>query len=922
MKGYLVEFTLNDSVPEISRKAVLPKGLSFTELEKIIFALFSFDGYHNSEFRFEKSPDVYYEDKNEIIDVYINDTIYFNYDFGDEWLIVISLKEIVDYDKSYATFESYTGDYNPVEDCGGVFAFNEMIRTKNRMRKINQESIQNKLSKIEVFNYEAYDIKIRCEGSDELLWRDFLIPPKITFQEVEKIIALTFNMNTSFSIDGSYVDGYFKNNSKMFSDDYMFSINIKNIVKYDRTYPSLKRFKGGDNPFESWCQHYPCESKNAIDKNQTTLDDFMVSVFIENTDNIALSNYLENYYPNISKAMQKEKYMIDYDEFDLFYEIIWDDETAGFFALKNYDDDLVIIETYVNPKFRGKNLFYTSFNEMFKATDKRIYFLKPSKILVETLIKNNMAFKVNSDIVVSYVEFIVALDDTYKNLKIKHLYKKAKSDLYIITNLFDLNLCAVLFFDHTHIFTKAIDTIAICEARKYDLKKHSIRKKLKKIQPKYINKCYDLLMESVNEMFKHFKDADVSLTNALKSNTLFSRSHPDVHMGDIIPDYHLLSTCPCCGNIIEKSAIYCHRCGFILDKIVINDKKLYNLDANSDNYLDDVIEHPNNNINNIKSLIEDFKLFSEDMDNIKLFRDKIEQFDFNLLGISKKGYDKSCDDKMKIEKSICEIVRFTDEKPTPWNLDHIYEYTPEDFDLAIDEGYIEKIMPDEFSKRFENFTKEELMLQSEFSIDSKLSKEEVIELLVDEADHSWIVSPKGYEYLNSHYSYVFFTKHLLKYNLYEFMMFLNANKDLTIEEAGNKYINLKIENDLSANYLNYIDYYYTLHLKNKNYDKASIYLIQRIICETNSWLLKDYHVSFDEVYGLEIFYLIFDFVNLKVDFDFETSYKKAFDELKVDKFKINFDKLRIICYRLLVEAENPYVISSELFNETKNQKKI
>ena len=84
--------------------------------------------------------------------------------------------------------------------------------------------------------------------------------------------------------------------------------------------------------------------------------------------------------------------------------------------------------------------------------------------------------------------------------------------------------------------------------------------------------------------------------------------------------------------------------------------------------------------------------------------------------------------------------------------------------------------------------------------------------------------------------------------------------------------------------------------------------------------MKKYHVAFDEAYGLEIFYLIFDFVNLKADFDFETSYKKAFDELKEDKFKINFDKLKKICYRLLVEGENPYEISSELFHEARGKK--
>ena len=276
MKGYVVNFSLYGGVPEISRQLILPQGLSFNDLEQIIYVIFSFSGYHNSEFRFKNINEVFNEDKTVVIDRYFDDEIYFNYDFGDDFWIIIALDEIVEYDKAYVTFNSYRGEYNPVEDCGGVDIFNNMLKFKNNLRKINPEVIQKKLMKIKVYNYEAYDIKIKYE-SDELIWRDFLIPFETGFDEIEKIIELTFNQKVSFSLNGAFVDDYFREQSKMFSDDYNFTIFVKKIVRYDKKYPTLKRFKGGDNPFKLWCKHYPCEEiKSKIDdKNQTKLDDFI-----------------------------------------------------------------------------------------------------------------------------------------------------------------------------------------------------------------------------------------------------------------------------------------------------------------------------------------------------------------------------------------------------------------------------------------------------------------------------------------------------------------------------------------------------------------------------------------------------------------------------------------------------------------------
>ena len=119
-----------------------------------------------------------------------------------------------------------------------------------------------------------------------------------------------------------------------------------------------------------------------------------------------------------------------------------------------------------------------------------------------------------------------------------------------------------------------------------------------------------------------------------------------------------------------------------------------------------------------------------------------------------------------------------------------------------------------------------------------------------------------------------------------------------------------------------INYYHTLYLKNGDYYNALVYLIQRIIYLTNSWLLEDYHVAFDEVYDLETFYLLFNFTKLNLDLDFENAYKNAFNEFKIPELRINYNRLHDISYRLLINGEDQYEISGDLLEESKKEGKF
>lgn len=295
------------------------------------------------------------------------------------------------------------------------------------------------------------------------------------------------------------------------------------------------------------------------------------------------------------------------------------------------------------------------------------------------------------------------------------------------------------------------------------------------------------------------------------------------------------------------------------------------------------------------------------------------KIDFDLMGIDKSEYDSNKDKSLEIEKNVCDIVRYTLENPTPWNWGFNFDNDEDLFEIPIDRGYLLKIMPEEFPKYFENYSKEELIIQSESYINPKISKEDVIKFLMDEGDYSWIVSEKGHQYLKSHPEYVFFTQHLIKFNLYEFLLF-GEKEGLEIEETGNRYIDLKLDKALSKGdndcYLHYIDYHYTLALKNKDYDKALYYLCQRMIFQTNFWLLKETYSFLEEAYDNETFYLSFMLVKLDLDLDLESIYQKAFDDFKIPEYQINRERIYQVMVSLIIDKDDVYKISDDLINET------
>ena len=142
MSGYKLRLILYSSV-EVYRELIVPDYITFKQLHGIIQKMFNFDDYHSWDFKVPKTlPDgesfdlnsaerSIYDDEvdtltiNEIFDE--NDVVVYNYDYGDDWEIIVYNIEKVDYNNKTALITDYVGKYSPMDDMGGVMVFDEIM---------------------------------------------------------------------------------------------------------------------------------------------------------------------------------------------------------------------------------------------------------------------------------------------------------------------------------------------------------------------------------------------------------------------------------------------------------------------------------------------------------------------------------------------------------------------------------------------------------------------------------------------------------------------------------------------------------------------------------------------------------------------------------------------------------------------------
>ena len=308
-----------------------------------------------------------------------------------------------------------------------------------------------------------------------------------------------------------------------------------------------------------------------------------------------LDDLLEDKYPEISKAIKDEGYNLEFRNYDVFEEIYFENQVVGFVTFEGISfspNHFWIMDAYIIPEYRGNNLFFKFLSQLLIHDNFEFYPRKPTKAFINVLLKNDYAFKLAPNFVLSYFKFMVDVDlEVYKNQKIKRFYKKPIMPMPYKANLFDMDLCSVMFRDPNVNFIKQDNFFALSEPRKYDLKKYKCRKKLKRVGEKYLADKYDTWKFSYNEITDFIQRKDSEIANDLLVENMIGcedklsdsfikmleKSNLSIDEGFKIRN-HVVDKLDS-GQLNEKS--YIRRAAYLLKHFEAIDKKIDDFDEES-----------------------------------------------------------------------------------------------------------------------------------------------------------------------------------------------------------------------------------------------------------------------------------------------------------------------------------------------------
>ncbi len=186
MTGYQLKITIEGSHPPIWRRILIPAGISFEDLDRIIEEIFGWEHAHLYKFYFpELRQSVTWnpmqdsaEEENTVEDgiddfLEVGSKFFYIYDFGDDWRHVIAVEKCVAYSERFPQVIKYSGP-NMIEDCGGIYGFYNFI---DEAEPFDMDAVNKKMSRWDFTRTE-----------DSQLWdEEFLrehIPPIASLSDV------------------------------------------------------------------------------------------------------------------------------------------------------------------------------------------------------------------------------------------------------------------------------------------------------------------------------------------------------------------------------------------------------------------------------------------------------------------------------------------------------------------------------------------------------------------------------------------------------------------------------------------------------------------------------------------------------------------------------------------------------------------
>lgn len=230
---------------------------------------------------------------------------------------------------------------------------------------------------------------------------------------------------------------------------------------------------------------------------------------------------LKKEYPYILHSIKNENYVIEYDDFEIIQEILYDEKVVGIISLiklESFDNNLCINEVYILPEFRKKGLFYQILLNLLSQPNMTISLRNPNKRVIDLLIEYELAKKLDNNIVISYVNFQVDYSKRYINDNIREYYESFEKDNQselIRTNFYDLNITSSIFFDMENILIFNDNPVFIEKARRIDSKNDKYFLKLKNMDMIYLEVLLDRLISVEKDLEELFNNTEFRINENL-----------------------------------------------------------------------------------------------------------------------------------------------------------------------------------------------------------------------------------------------------------------------------------------------------------------------------------------------------------------------------------------------------------------------
>lgn len=180
--------------------------------------------------------------------------------------------------------------------------------------------------------------------------------------------------------------------------------------------------------------------------NYVQRENFIAEVY-HNDDNDELldtKKILKDKYDYICKSISDEGYTLENPACTFFKELLYDDKVVGFVT---YDytkgvGDFSLNEIYVLPEYRGNKYFISELEYMLMAGS-TISIYEPTHRIIEILMENDLARKLDDNLVVSSISLDINEDKSECTVSNHEL----EDNMIHSCNLYDLNISACILLE-------------------------------------------------------------------------------------------------------------------------------------------------------------------------------------------------------------------------------------------------------------------------------------------------------------------------------------------------------------------------------------------------------------------------------------------------------------------------------------------